>query len=76
MVNAFNYFKIIPIKEIEIDFQKALEIAWDNKIYAYDACYLEAAKRLNVALLTFDANMAKIGKGLGISILGGKDAGI
>ena len=76
MINAFNFYWIIPIKEIEIDFEKALEIAWDYKIYAYDACYLEAAKRLNVSLLTFDANMAKIGKGLGICILGGKDVSI
>jgi predicted nucleic acid-binding protein len=48
-----------------------LEIAWDYKIYAYDACYLEAAKRLALPLLTFDGNMAKIGKEIGIAILGG-----
>jgi predicted nucleic acid-binding protein len=28
MINAFNYFKRIPIKTIEIDIEKALEIAW------------------------------------------------
>ena len=66
MVNAFNYYKIIPIKEIEIDFEKALEIAWNYKIYAYDACYLEAAKRLNIPLLTFDANMIKLEKVLAL----------
>ena len=76
MINAFNYYRIILIKEIEINFEKALEIAWDYKIYAYDACYLEAAKRLNVPLLTFDNNMSKIGIGLGINILGGKNVGI
>ena len=76
MINAFNYYKLIPIKEIEIDFKKALEIAWDYKIYAYDACYLEAAKRLNVPLLTFDGNMSKIGIMLGINILGGKNVSI
>jgi len=75
MVNAFDYFKKIPIKTIEIDFQKALDIAWNYKIYAYDACYLEAAKRLNLQLLTFDGNMIKVGKGLGINILGGKNVG-
>jgi predicted nucleic acid-binding protein len=71
MINAFEYFEKIPIKIIEIDIKRALEIAWDYKIYAYDACYLESAKRLDLPLLTFDGNMARIGKELGITILGG-----
>jgi len=76
MVNAFNYFIKIPIKTIQIDIEKALEIAWKYKIYAYDACYLESANRLNLPLLTFDGNMIKVGKELGINIIGGKDVGI
>jgi predicted nucleic acid-binding protein len=74
MLNAFDYFRRIPVKTIGIDFEKALEITWNYKIYAYDACYLEAAKRLNLPLLTFDGNMARIGRELGINILGGKNA--
>jgi len=73
MINAFDYFKNITIKTIDIDFIKVLEIAWDYNIYAYDACYLEASKRLNLPLLTFDGNMIKIGKEMGINILGGKN---
>ena len=76
MINAFDYFKKIPIKTIEIDIKKALEIAWNFKIYAYDACYLESAKRLNLPLLTFDGNMIKVGKELGINIIGGKNVGV
>ena len=73
MINAFSYFQKIPIKTIDVDFERALEIAWEYKIYSYDACYLEAAKRLNISLLTFDKNMTKIGIELGINILGGKN---
>ena len=73
MVNAFNYFKKIPIKTIKVDIEKALEIAWDFNIYSYDACYLEVAKRLNLSLLTFDGNMIKVGEEIGIKILGGKN---
>jgi len=77
MVNAFGYFKKIPLKTIETDIEKALEIACDFNIYAYDACYLEAAKRLNIPLFTFDDNMKKVAKELGIKIIGGIDnAGI
>ena len=68
--------KKIYIKNIDINFKKVLEIAWEFKIYAYDACYLEAAKRLNIPLLTFDGNMIKVAKELSIRILGGKNAGI
>ena len=61
----------MPIKQVESNIEKALEIAWDYKIYAYDACYLESAKRLDLPLLTFDGSMSRIGKELGITILGG-----
>jgi len=64
------------MKIVDVDMRRALEIAWEHKIYAYDACYLEASERLNLPLLTFDNNMIKIGKVLGLSMLGGKDAGI
>jgi len=76
MINAYNYFTKIPVKTIESDIEKALEIAWEYKIYAYDACYLEAAKRLNLPLLTFDDNMIKVGKELDIKIIGEKNADI
>jgi predicted nucleic acid-binding protein len=76
MLNAFSYFKKMPIKSIDINFENAIEIAWAHKTYAYDACYLEEAKRLNLPLLTFDRNMAKVGTALGINILGGTDVGI
>jgi predicted nucleic acid-binding protein len=76
MINIIRNFKQIPIKLVETNLEKAIEIAWEYKIYAYDAFYLEAAKRLNLPLLTFDIEMKKIGKEIGIKILGGKDAGV
>ena len=77
MINAFRYFRKIPIKRAEVDIEKALEIAWEFKVYAYDAYYLEIAKRLTLPLLTFDGDMGRIGKEIGISILGEKsDAGV
>jgi predicted nucleic acid-binding protein len=71
MINLFTNFKCIPIETIEINIEKSLEIAWEYKIYAYDAFYLEVAKRFNLPLLTFDGEMAKIGKIMGLDILGG-----
>jgi len=71
MLNLIKNFKLIPMKLIEIDLEKALQIAWQNNLYAYDAFYLEVAKRLRLPLITFDTVMGKIGKTLGLNILGG-----
>ena len=76
MLKMFGYYEKITIRKIEVDFMKALEIAWHYKIYSYDACYLELAKRLGLPLLTFDGNMVKVGKEIGIKILGELDASI
>ncbi|MDR2632345.1 MAG: type II toxin-antitoxin system VapC family toxin [Treponema sp.] len=76
IINLIKIFKQIPVKLVEVNLEKTLEIAWDHKIYAYDAYYLEVAKRLNLPLLTFDGEMKKIGRKIGIEILGGTYAGI
>ena len=62
---------MLRIKLLDIDIKKSLEIAFDYKIYAYDAIYLETVKRLRLPLLTFDKGMGKIGQEIGITILGG-----
>ena len=76
MIHLIECFEKIPIKTVEVNLKKSLEIAWEYKIYAYDAFYLEISKRLNLPLLTFDGGMRRIGKELGINVLGGYDAGI
>jgi predicted nucleic acid-binding protein len=76
MITLIENFEKIPLKTVEVNLKKSLKIAWEYKIYAYDAFYLETAKRLNLPLLTFDGSMRRIGKELGINILGGYDADI
>jgi predicted nucleic acid-binding protein len=77
LINLIKIFQKIPIKTVEINLEKSLEIAWEHKIYAYDAFYLETAKRFNLPLLTFDNGMKRIAKEIGITILGDdKDVGI
>ena len=76
MISAFGYFKRIPMKTVENDMERMLEIAWRYKAYAYDACYLELAQRLNLPLLTFDSNMTRAGNDMGIQMLGGKNVGV
>jgi len=66
MINLIRNFEKIPMRTVGIDLLKALEIAWNNKIYAYDAFYLETAKRLMLPLLTFDGGMINVARKLGI----------
>jgi predicted nucleic acid-binding protein len=75
MIDLVKNFKLIPIKMVNIDLEKTLEIAWHYRIYAYDAFYLEVAKRLQLPLVTFDSGMRKVAKELGIDVLGGQNVG-
>jgi len=70
ILDIINSFEQIPIRLFNNNLENVMRIVWDYKIYAYDAFYLEAAKSLNVPLLTLDKDMQKIGKDFGIKILG------
>jgi len=72
MMDLIKSFQQIPLQLVENDLENVLEIAWKYKIYAYDAFYLETARKLKLPLLTFDNGMRKIGKEMGITILGGQ----
>jgi predicted nucleic acid-binding protein len=70
MIGLIENFYKIPITLLDIDLKYSLEIAFDYKIYAYDAIYLETAKRLHLPLLSFDKGMRKIGQEMGVTLLG------
>jgi len=69
VLECFAIFNKIPVRLIEIDIKSALEIAIKNNIYAYDAYYLEIAKRLKIAMLTLDNKMIEVAKQMKISII-------
>jgi len=76
MIELIQNFGKIPLKMVEIDLEKALEIAWKYKIYAFDAFYLETAKRLGFPIISFDSGMIKIAKELNLTVLGGQNVSI
>ena len=69
LLAVYGDYTTIPIDIIKVDIEKALKIACKYKIYAYDAYYLEVAKRLKLPLITFDGLMKKIGLDLKINIM-------
>ena len=66
---AHDHYRSIPLRLIEPDMQMALEIAWQHKIYAYDAYVLETARQLDIPLLTLDQPLLKTAKKMGLKIL-------
>ena len=69
IIMAYNNFRKIPLRMLEVDIEKALGIACKYIIYAYDAYYLEIAYRLNLPLLTLDRTMKKIALDLKLKLL-------
>jgi predicted nucleic acid-binding protein len=68
VIDAYNDFMKIPIRTLDIDMGKALKISCKYNIYAYDAYYLETAKRLKLPLITFDVPMRNVALNMSINI--------
>ena len=65
---ALKVFEMIPIQEVEVDIEEALELALRNDIYAYDAYYLAAAKKHSVEILSLDQKMLEVARNEGIKL--------
>lgn len=68
-LQAINIAQAIPVELIPVDITKALQLALQFNIYAYDAYFLQSALTLNCPLLTLDRKMKDVAKQLNISVL-------
>jgi len=59
----------IPVRLVTVDIQKALKLALEFNIYAYDAYFLLCAKSFACPLLTIDKRMKQVANNLNIEIL-------
>ena len=66
---AENAANLIPVRLVSIDIQKALELAIEYNIYAYDAYFLFCAKSLTQSLMSLDKRMKQVARALGINVL-------
>ncbi len=69
LINVWDATQGIPVDLRRIDIRKALEIASQFNIYAYDAYFLTCAVSLQSPLITLDRRMREVAKNLGIRIL-------
>ena len=68
-LSALAMANSISVRLVSVDIQKALEIALEHNIYAYDAYFLQCAKKLSCPLLTLDKRMREIARTLNIDVM-------
>ncbi|NKI33896.1 type II toxin-antitoxin system VapC family toxin [Wenzhouxiangella sp. XN79A] len=66
---AWQSFSTIPVQSRRCDIGSALELAAEQGIYAYDAYFLETARRHRLPLLTLDRGMLELAQRLAIDTL-------
>lgn len=59
----------IPVRLVAIDIQKALKLALEFNIYAYDAYFLQCSMTLSSPLITLDNRMKQVAEELNIEVL-------
>lgn len=62
-------FQSIPLRYVEADFSNVLKLSKNNKLYAYDAYFLDCAVRRKAPLLTLDRNLKTAAQSLNIETL-------
>jgi len=66
---AFEKVKLIPVRLVSINIQRALKLALEYNIYAYDAYFLQCAKQLSYPLITLDKKMKQVAYDLKIEVV-------
>lgn len=65
---ALESYSMIPLRLVDVDLFKSLEIAHKYNIYAYDAYFLECARSYNSMLITIDNDLLSIAKQMNVSV--------
>ena len=67
--DAWSSYRQVPIRLVQIDVARALELATSLRVYAYDAYMLEAARLERTPLLTLDHGMAQAARTMELPLL-------
>ena len=62
-------FERIPLQHVDIDLGKAVEVAAELGVYAYDAYLIEAARVRRCGLLTLDHGLRRAAQTAGVSLV-------
>lgn len=67
---GLSIYEMIPIQEMEVSLADALVLCDRYGIYAYDAYYLQLAKRTSTPLLSLDQRMLEVAQKENIQVKG------
>lgn len=66
---GWTAYQTIPIRLVEVDIGRAMALATERGLYAYDAYMLELARNRNLPLLTLDAKLSDAARLAGIALV-------
>lgn len=67
---AIEIYNRIPIRFVEVELERALEIADHLNIYAYNAYLIRCALRYKLPLISLDRNLLNSAKQMEVDIIG------
>ena len=62
-------YTTIPIRQVDVALEHALDVAAAEKLYAYDAYMIACAQKYRLPLLTLDAKLARAATAANVSLL-------
>jgi predicted nucleic acid-binding protein len=65
---AWASYQAVPVRLVHVDVGRALEIALEAGLYAYDGYVLETARAERLPLLTLDRGLARAARRLGLKM--------
>jgi len=68
-LKGYELFEKIPIRYLEVNMHRALKIAAENNIYAYDAYFIECALHYGYPLISLDEELICCSKKYRISMI-------
>jgi len=66
---GWTAYQTIPIRLVEVDITRAMALATERGLYAYDAYMLELARSRGLPLLTLDAKLSDAARLAGIALV-------
>lgn len=69
VAEALHAYAAIPVRFVDVDLERAIEIAAELSIYAYDAYLIVCAQQAHAPLLTLDRGLARSARRVGVTVL-------
>jgi len=66
---AIDIYQSIPIRFVDVDLTASLMIAFEHRLYAYDAYLIECARAKRAPLLTLDRTLARVAAKMAIEVM-------